>query len=125
MKIFGIEVGRNAITNEEYVELVRLLMRGRRLLSLVFFCLGALCFWTFVFILRQQATGPHTLFVDFQRSTSCLVMGLSWGLSGGLMACGLFESNLRILRFIAGHKTERLLLQFHEELKKQCGRIES
>ncbi len=100
---------RRTMTDQEYIEFIRTWMKKLKWLGLVSLCVASLCFFWSVVVLRIHFA--HLTALSRQEAFG-FIIGIGWGLLGGLIVCALVESLMRAGRYMTGHRTERLVLRF-------------
>lgn len=110
---------RRTLTDEQYVTCIRKGMALLRWISLVYFCVAAVCLSMFLVALRGHWTTLNVYAPE--DAWRGLAIGLSGGALEALAIAGLVASTTSAGRCLFGYRTEHLLLRFHDERQPMAG----
>jgi uncharacterized integral membrane protein len=114
---------RKTITDEQYVAGVRRAMQWTRWISLAFFCIAVVCLSMFLVVLRHHRVELNAF--AYKDTWRGLAIGLCGGALAGLALAGFVGSMTSAGQYIFRHRTERLMLRFHDERRLAEGQQEA
>jgi hypothetical protein len=110
---------RRTLTDEQYVTCIRKGMAWIRWISLVYFCVAAVCLSMSLVALRGHWTTLNVYAPE--DAWRGLAIGLSGGAFEALAVAGFVGSLTSAGRYIFGYRTECLMLRFHDERRPTEG----
>ena len=118
MKTLGMELRPKRKTDEEYVESVRRQVAQSKWFGVFHACgfvffLGA--FW-WIWWMIYSPNSPLAEFLGAARSSS--ILGIAFGAFAGIQLVFAGQNAMWAAQHFRGHRTERLMLRFHDELKR-------
>ena len=117
MKILGVEACCTSKTDEEYVESVRKQI-GRSKWFGVFHACGCIFFLGMFWWIWWMIYSTDSTFAVFpQAAGSGGIIGIALGAFAGIQLVLAGQNAMWAAQHFRGHRTERLMLRFHDELK--------
>ena len=117
MKILGVETCCASKTDEEYVESVRKQI-GRSKWFGVFHACGCIFFLGMYSTIVWMIYSPGSPLAELPQAVgSGGIVGIALGVFAGIQLVFAVQNAIWAAQHFRGHRTERLMLRFHDELK--------